>query len=100
MAATGLTSCFTGVEGTNKINLSRQDKKNLAPSPEDTFLADVKGLPLARWEPGKEFIAAAGRTAFAAMCSVALREFLISLPLLAVVYPMFRWVHRKTTFEY
>lgn len=63
MAATGLTSCFTGVEGTNKINLSRQDKKKLAPSPEDTFLADVKGLPLARWEPGKEFIAAADRTA-------------------------------------
>ena len=45
-------------------------------------------------------LSAAGQPAFAAMCSVAAREFLISLPLLIIVYPTLRWVHRKTTFEY
>ena len=36
----------------------------------------------------------------APLCSAALREFFISLPLLALVYPLFRWVHRRTTFDY
>ncbi len=63
--AFSLTSCFTGVEGTNKISLSRQDKKILAPDPEDIFLSDVKPVPLSEWEPGKKFIAADNRTALA-----------------------------------
>ena len=41
-----------------------------------------------------------GIPAFAALCSVAAREFLISIPLLVVVFPLFRWVHKKTTFDY
>lgn len=45
-------------------------------------------------------LSAGGQPAFAAMCSVAAREFLISLPLLIVVYPVFRWVHRRTAFDY
>lgn len=31
---------------------------------------------------------------------VALREFLVTLPLLLVVFPVYRWVHNKTTIEY
>lgn len=45
-------------------------------------------------------LSAGGHLAFAAMCSVAAREFLISLPLLLVVYPIFRRVHKRTTFDY
>lgn len=58
-----LSSCFTGVESTNKINLSRQDRKIISASPEDLFLNDIKGTPLSRWNKGKEFIAADNRTA-------------------------------------
>lgn len=31
---------------------------------------------------------------------LALREFLVTLPLLLVVFPVYRWVHNKTTIEY
>ena len=41
-----------------------------------------------------------GETGVWDMWYLALREFLVSLPLLAVVFPLFRWVHRRTTFDY
>lgn len=50
------TSCFTGIEGTKKINLSREDRKNSNPSPEERFMAQVESSPLKDWEPGKRFI--------------------------------------------
>ena len=31
---------------------------------------------------------------------LAAKEFLISLPLLLAVFPLYRWLHRKTTVEY
>jgi len=37
---------------------------------------------------------------FAVLCSLAAREFVISLPLLLLIYPLFRYVHKKTTIEY
>lgn len=51
------SSCFTGVESTGKISLSKEDIRNIRPSDEDLFLADVKGTPLADWKPGKSFTA-------------------------------------------
>jgi len=42
----------------------------------------------------------AGETGFALMCSLALGEILLSLPLLLLVFPLGRWVYRKTTIEY
>ncbi len=57
-----LTSCFTGVEGTKKIKLSREDRKTLAPSAEEQFFVGVKGIPLSEWEKGKTFIAADDKT--------------------------------------
>lgn len=56
------TSCFTGVEGTKKIKLSRDDRKSLEPTPEEQFFVGVKGMPLSKWEKGKPFIAPDDKT--------------------------------------
>lgn len=52
-----LSSCFTGIESTKKINLSREDRKLADPSPEERFMAQLQPLPLKEWETGKRFIA-------------------------------------------
>ena len=52
-----LSSCFTGIESTKKINLSREDKKNMMPTKEERFMAQIEGAPLKTWDPGKRFIA-------------------------------------------
>lgn len=54
-SAAGLSSCFTGVEGTKKIELTKSDRKLLAPQPEETFVADIKGTGSDEWKPGKRF---------------------------------------------
>lgn len=56
------TSCFTGVEGTKKITLSKEDKRALKPSAEDEFFRTVTGTPLSEWQPGRTFIAADNKT--------------------------------------
>ena len=63
MSSTLLSSCFTGVEGTKKIKLSKVDRKALAPSDEEQFFVGVKGAPLSEWQKGKTFIAADDKTA-------------------------------------
>lgn len=57
-----LSSCFTGVEGTKKISLSREDKKTIAPTKEEAFFKNIHPAPLADWTPGRKFIAADNRT--------------------------------------
>lgn len=52
-----LTSCFTGIESTKKINLSREDKKNIKPSEEELFYPGITGIPLQEWEEGHKFLA-------------------------------------------
>lgn len=52
----GLTGCFTGVEGTSPINLSKRDIAATAPSDEDLLLADVSPLKLKDWSKGKAFL--------------------------------------------
>ncbi len=52
------SSCFTGVEGTKKITLSREDRRTLTPTEEEKFFVGVQGSPLANWKTGKPFIAA------------------------------------------
>ena len=51
-----LSSCFTGIESTKKINLSREDRKNMIPSKEEIFMQQVIAAPLKEWQPGKKFI--------------------------------------------
>lgn len=58
MFSIGATSCFTGIESTKKISLSRDDRKSLAPSPEEEFFRPVAGEPLSSWKKGRQFIAA------------------------------------------
>lgn len=53
-----LSACFTGIEGTKKISLSREDKKALAPTPEEIFFPGIEGEPLQQWSEGKQFLAA------------------------------------------
>lgn len=50
------TGCFTGIESTKKINLSREDKKNIKPSDEEIFYGGIPGYPVKEWKEGKEFL--------------------------------------------
>lgn len=54
----GLTSCFTGIESTKKINLSREDRKLSKASAEEKFMDSVSTFPLKEWNDGKKFIVA------------------------------------------
>lgn len=51
-----LSSCFTGIESTKKITLSRDDKREIAPTPEELLLADVKPTSNEEWQAGKLFL--------------------------------------------
>lgn len=51
----GFSSCFTGIENTKKINLSREDKKNSIPTPEEKFMTNIIPMPLKNWDIGKTF---------------------------------------------
>ncbi len=51
-----LTSCFTGIENTKKIELSRKDRKQLEQTREEAFLSDLDGRPLAQWKAGDRFL--------------------------------------------
>ena len=53
-----LSSCFTGIESTKKITLSRDDRKNTLPTPEETYLDNVKPTPHTTWNIGKPFLVA------------------------------------------
>lgn len=56
-----LAGCFTGIESTQKINITREDRKLLTLTEEDTFLNKIHGQPLAEWNIGKQFIVSDGR---------------------------------------
>lgn len=51
-----LQSCFTGVEGTSKITLSKKEMSVVAPSAEDRYLDGIEGAALKEWKEGKRFI--------------------------------------------
>lgn len=63
MALVAFQSCFTGVENTKKIELSRQDRKQTALMAEDTFMNSVNPSPHTSWQKGKRFYATDNRTA-------------------------------------
>lgn len=50
-----LSACFTGVESTKKIEISKTEEKEYEPTPEDIFLADIVATPHYEWQPGKLF---------------------------------------------
>lgn len=50
-----LASCFTGIEGTKRITLSKEDKREIRSKEEELFLADIVPPVVADWETGKQF---------------------------------------------
>ena len=52
---TMFTSCFTGIEGTKKITLSKSDLTQLELEPEEKVLENVVPENLGSWQPGKKF---------------------------------------------
>lgn len=50
------SSCFTGIESTKTISLSRNELKAMKPSDEENLLAGVIPKPLSDWYPGKQFL--------------------------------------------
>ncbi len=56
-----LGSCFTGIESTKKIALSKADKKVLQPSDEELLMNAVVPEPLGNWKPGKAFFVVSNR---------------------------------------
>lgn len=55
------TSCFTGIESTKKINLSREDKKKSNLTEDQVFFSGIISLPLKDWHQGRIFLAADNR---------------------------------------
>lgn len=58
MSATILlfSGCSTGIEKTKTISLSKNDKKELAPSQEEIFIEPLKAELLCDWSVGKSFL--------------------------------------------
>ncbi|MBD5175806.1 MAG: hypothetical protein HDT05_00065 [Bacteroidales bacterium] len=53
--------CFTGIESTKKIGLSREERKTLAPTAEELYLSEISSMPDSVWARGKRFIVAGDR---------------------------------------
>ena len=49
------SSCFTGIESTKKITLSREEKKIIKPTEEELFFTGFTGTPVEEWREGQEF---------------------------------------------
>lgn len=63
----GLTfqSCFTGIEHTGHISLSKKDKEiSHRISREESFMLDIKGDTATFWESGRKFLVVGERAAF------------------------------------
>lgn len=57
------TSCFTGVESTRRVEMSRSDVLATLPTEEDNLISSFSGIPLKLWYKGKEFVALDDRAA-------------------------------------
>lgn len=51
-----LQSCFTGVENTGKITLSKKELTAVAPTQEDLYLSSIENPVLKNWRPGRSFV--------------------------------------------
>ncbi|MDE6271526.1 MAG: hypothetical protein K2M31_00775 [Muribaculaceae bacterium] len=56
-----LCGCFTGIESTKKIKMTREEKKSLEPTAEEKFLSDICPIPHTKWADGKEFVVVGDR---------------------------------------
>ena len=62
-ACISILGCSTGIESTKTITLSRYEKKQMEPTPEEKLLADIEPVKLRDWQPGKCFLVADKRVA-------------------------------------
>lgn len=63
-APVAVVSCSTGVDTTDRIELTKKQRRQLAPSAEDTLLdAAMRPQPLGAWQYGKTFLCASDRAA-------------------------------------
>lgn len=51
-----LSSCFTGIESTDKIKLSKADIRAIEHSADDTLMDPIRPSDLGEWNPGKQFV--------------------------------------------
>lgn len=61
LAFCSLQSCFTGIESTKKIKLSKTEQRSIQPTPEETYFDNVKATPNSDWMVGKRFIVVGDR---------------------------------------
>lgn len=54
--STVLIGCSTGIENTQAITLSKEDRKMVRETPEDIFLSSLSPTLLGNWQQGKPFI--------------------------------------------
>lgn len=59
--ATGVQSCFTGIESTPKISYKGDKKADGAVSAEKMIAAEFTPQPVGEWAPGKQFFVTSGR---------------------------------------
>lgn len=50
------SACSTGIESTKTITLSRQERRQTAPSAEEQFMSAIKAPIINDWKPGKRFL--------------------------------------------
>lgn len=55
------TGCNTGIESTKTITFSRDDRKRLAPTPEEKLMEDLRSQVLSEWSKGKRFLVSDNR---------------------------------------
>ncbi len=58
------TSCHTGVDSTDRIEITRKERRLMKISEADTLLNDAVGDSLSQWKTGRPFLAVSDRTAF------------------------------------
>ncbi len=57
------TGCSTGIEKTKTISLTKNDRKTLAPTPEEEFIKALRAPMLNEWQRGKRFLISDDRVA-------------------------------------
>lgn len=69
-----MSSCSTGIEGTKKIRMNKDDIKLMAKSDEQIFASEIKGIPLKDWKIGRKFMTMNDRALFIFDSSSAIND--------------------------
>lgn len=64
VAIVASAGCSTGIEGTKKIKMTKEDVKLMAKTPEQKFSENILGVALTDWNIGRKFMALSDRTLY------------------------------------